>query len=177
MNQSLNETVDSVDPVTLHDTISNLKSSLREQTTKTERIEKDLSESRKSQSLAKKTIVVLEKKNESLTMLIESNKTFMANLKAEAGRVPALERSVKELKEKIQTLENVENVVKSSVSEVETMLKVNHSAKSLCTLVVSLKREQRSNDTKRNELRQLLKVSQTECADAKNIQRFAPAPT
>lgn len=89
----------------------------------------------------------------------------------QANRLPLYEKKINELKEQLLTLENVENVVKSSVGEVEAMLKSNHSTKSLCTLVVSLKREQRSNEVKRNTLRQTLRVSQADCAKANNIQK------
>lgn len=73
MNQSLNETVD-VDPNTLQETIANLKLSLRESSAKCDALQKDLTESRSSQKQAKKVIIGLEKKNESISMLLQSNK-------------------------------------------------------------------------------------------------------
>lgn len=72
MNQSLNETVDA-DPNTLQETIENLKLSLRESSAKCEALQKDLTESRSSQKQAKKVIIGLEQKNESISMLLQSN--------------------------------------------------------------------------------------------------------
>lgn len=86
-------------------------------------------------------------------------------------RIPVLERRLKEAKETLATLENVQNVVNSTQKEVEQMLKTEQSVASLCTLIVTMKREQRSNETKRNDLRNTLKVSQMECNKANNAKR------
>lgn len=182
----------------MQETIENLKLQLRENAAKICGLETSLSKTQDTQKLARKTIVGLEQQLHTKELLQQNTKhdvstqwsvcffflnksnhislprlfvTQMDTLKLQNKRIPLLERKLKEAKEKLATLENVQNVVNSTQKEVEQMLKTEQSVASLCTLIVTMKREQRSNETKRNDLRNTLKVSQAECNKANNAKR------
>lgn len=70
--------------------------------------------------------------------------------------IPGLEKRLKEAQAELATIESVQNLLKSSVTEVETMLKSEHSARSLSTMVVVMKREIRSRKEKDDNLRKVL---------------------
>lgn len=83
-------------------------------------------------------------------------------------RIPQLVDEVRAANATAAMLEAIDNVIKSSVPEVESLLQNQHSLRSLSTMVVVLKREIRSSEQKRHDMRKLMNAAQMElkCSQA-----------
>lgn len=76
--------------------------------------------------------------------------------------IPGLEKRLKEAQAELATVESVQNMLHSTASEVETMLKSEHSARTLSTMVVLMKREVRSRKEKDDNIRKALSCVQSD---------------
>lgn len=159
MNQSLNESLDSVE---------HLKLTLLEQTRKTEQVEEKLDDSRYFHMQSKLEIDVLENLQ---TVLFDYIGDLHEDKRKDNRRIFALEEKLKVLRTNLLALQGVDQVIKSSPAEVASLMGSNHSTKSLCMMVVTLKYNQSSIQEERFALRQSLKKSEAECKSSKNIQK------
>lgn len=86
--------------------------------------------------------------------------------------IPGLEKRLKEAQAELATLESVQNVLQSSAAEVDTMLKNEHSTRSLCTMVVLMKREVRSQKEKDVNLRKALVCVQSDLQKSRSRETY-----
>lgn len=70
--------------------------------------------------------------------------------------IPGLEKRLKEAQTELATVETAQNMLRSTASEVETMLKSEYSSRTLSTMVLLMKREVRANKEKDANLRKAL---------------------
>lgn len=82
-----------------------------------------------------------------------------------------MEKEIKVLQQKIDLMKTVESVITSTMSEVEDLLKTENNPKSLAVLVASLKRELRSSEGRRSELRSVLKSTQQDCRKEQELRK------
>lgn len=87
--------------------------------------------------------------------------------------IPGLEKRLKEAQAELAAVENIQNVLHSSASEVEQMLKNEHSTRSLSTMVVLMKRELRSRKEKDDNLRKALSCVQTDLQKSRMRETLA----
>lgn len=83
--------------------------------------------------------------------------------------IPELRAELQAEKAQLNMLDAIQNVIKSSVAEVEKLLQNGHSIRSLSTMVVVLKREIRASEQKRQDMRKLMIAAQ---AELKNSQAY-----
>uniref|UniRef100_A0A1B0B6E9 RING-type domain-containing protein n=1 Tax=Glossina palpalis gambiensis TaxID=67801 RepID=A0A1B0B6E9_9MUSC len=109
-----------------------------------------------------KTITGFDLKLQNKDFVISS---YAEQLKMLKSRVKAMEDASKEnkaLKNQIETMEGINTLLTASSVEAEKLLNSNNDIKTLATWVATLKRELRVCEHKKTDMRNLLKVVQTD---------------
>lgn len=149
-----------VDTSSQRDQIDRLKQELRDALTdinaKTSMLAKDKEQLKK----CKQTILSLEAKANNLELLQSSLNAEIKVLRLSNKTIDGYKEKINKLEAKLADCENVQNVLTSTVAEVDELLKNKHTSKQLAIMVASLKREIQANERKKLELRNILKTGQ-----------------
>ncbi|XP_054738097.1 E3 ubiquitin-protein ligase TRAIP [Anastrepha obliqua] len=110
--------------------------------------------------MAIKTIQGMEKRIQKNDFTILSYSEQLQIVKTEAKMADELRKEVEKLKQQIKTIESVQSIIAATNVEAEKMLKIEKDPVRLSTWVAALKRELRTCETKKNDLRRAMKVMQ-----------------
>lgn len=83
-------------------------------------------------------------------------------LKADNAHVHRLQSENKTLKEKVEVMKTVEDVLSATAAEVEEIIKNENDPRVLGVLVASLKRELKHSNAKKSMLMQSMKLTQSD---------------
>lgn len=110
----------------------------------------------------RKTIKNLEKTIQSNESIIFSYKQELKILKNDNANVKKLLEENQELKQKVEIMKAVEDVLSSTASEVEELIRNESDPRVLGVLVASLKRELKHTNDKRRLLMDSMKLTQSD---------------
>lgn len=116
-----------------------------------------------------KTVSGLERELSKQQFLMFSYNEQIKRLETDNKAIEELRKENQALKSKNNLMTTIQDVLTSSHTEVENMLKEKQDPNTLCVLLVTLKRELRLCENKRNELRNDLKAAQK---DLRNEQKL-----
>uniref|UniRef100_A0A1A9UFA9 RING-type domain-containing protein n=1 Tax=Glossina austeni TaxID=7395 RepID=A0A1A9UFA9_GLOAU len=109
-----------------------------------------------------KTITGLDLKLQNKDFVISSYAEQLKMLKSRIKVMEDVSKENKALKNQIEAMEGINTLLTASSDEAEKLLKSNNDIKTLATWVATLKRELRICEHKKSDMRNLLKVVQTD---------------
>jgi len=121
----------------------------------------------------RKTIAGLEQKLQKKDFVISSYVTQINLLKNDAQVVDQLRKENKTLKQQIHTMEGVSAILTAGAADADRLLKNENNPHVLANWVTTLKRELRQCETKKTELRNVVKVVQNDLRKELDLKRLA----
>ncbi|XP_055854117.1 E3 ubiquitin-protein ligase TRAIP [Episyrphus balteatus] len=115
-----------------------------------------------TQKKCMKTISGLEQKIEKNDFVILSYSEQLKMVKQQANEAESLRKEVKSLKDQITLMENVSSIITSTAQDAEKLLKEESNPMTLGVWVSALKRELRTCESRKMDLRNALKVVQND---------------
>lgn len=115
-----------------------------------------------TQKKCMKTISGLEQKVQKNDFVILSYVEQLKIVKQQANEAESLRKEVKTLKEQITMMENVSSILTSTAQDAEKLLKEENNPMTLSVWVTTLKRELRTCESRKTDLRNVLKVVQSD---------------
>lgn len=103
--------------------------------------------------------------------LLKINSQELNVLKYTKQKLKDAEDLVKTLQDKIDLMATVEGVIKSTVADVELLLSDDKDPKTLAIMVTALKRELRASEGRRNEVKKILKSTQSDLRREQDVKR------
>lgn len=123
--------------------------------------------------ILRKTIAGLEQKLQKKDFVISSYVTQINLLKNDAQVVDQLRKENKTLKQQIHTMEGVSAILTAGAADADRLLKNENNPHVLANWVTTLKRELRQCETKKTELRNVVKVVQNDLRKELDLKRLA----
>lgn len=103
--------------------------------------------------------------------LLKINSQELNVLKYTKQKLKDAEDLVKTLQDKIDLMATVEGVIKSTVADVELLLSDDKDPKTLAIMVTALKRELKASEGRRNDVKNILKSTQSDLRREQDVKR------
>jgi len=123
--------------------------------------------------ICSKTIAGLEQKVQKKDFLISSYVEQIGVLKSDAHVVDGLRKENKTLKSQIQSMEGISAILAAGSADADRLLKNEADPHVLANWVSTLKRELRQCESKKTELRNVVKVVQNDLRKEIELKRYA----
>lgn len=115
-----------------------------------------------TQKKCMKTISALEQKVQKNDFVVASYAEQLKLVKEQAKEAGSLRKEVKTLKDQITMMENVSSIITATAQDAEKLLKEESNPTTLSVWVSTLKRELRTCESRKTDLRNALKVVQSD---------------
>ncbi|XP_011196490.1 E3 ubiquitin-protein ligase TRAIP [Zeugodacus cucurbitae] len=152
--------VSTIDVGSLQEQVDNASLQIKMKEKELNKAERQIKELKECQMKAAKTIQAMEQKIQKNDFVILTYSEQLKIFKTEAKMADDLRKEVERLKQQIRNIESVQSVLAATTAEAEKMLKIEKDPVRLCTWVAALKRELRTCETKKTDLRKAMKVMQ-----------------
>ncbi|XP_017470635.1 PREDICTED: E3 ubiquitin-protein ligase TRAIP-like [Rhagoletis zephyria] len=152
--------VSTIDVGSLQEQIDNTNLQLKMKEQELNKAERQIKELKDRQIMAAKTIQAMEARIQKNDFAILTYSEQLKILKTEAKMADDYRKEVERLKQQIKTIESVQSILAATNVEAEKMLKIEKDPLRLSTWVAALKRELRTCETKKTDLRRAMKVMQ-----------------
>ncbi|XP_063698611.1 E3 ubiquitin-protein ligase TRAIP-like [Culicoides brevitarsis] len=150
------------DAGTLITKVDNLTLQVRQKDGKIGSLETEIEKRKKELSKSAKIVQTLEKNLKTTEALLNAHREEVKLLKLDNAHVHQLASENKELKQKVEIMKTVEDVLAATAAEVEDLIKKENDPRVLGVLVTSLKRELKHADSKKQMLRESMKLTQAD---------------
>ncbi|KAH8357808.1 hypothetical protein KR200_009669 [Drosophila serrata] len=163
--------VSRIDVGSLQEQLDNAKLSMKMIEKERHKDEQQIRDLKDTQKKCLKTIAGLEQKVQKKEFLISSYAEQISILKSDAQVVDALRKENKSLKVQIQAMEGVSAILAAGSADAERLLKNESNPHVLANWVSTLKRELRQCESKKSELRNVVKVVQNDLRKEIDLKR------
>ncbi|XP_062127563.1 E3 ubiquitin-protein ligase TRAIP [Drosophila sulfurigaster albostrigata] len=154
--------VSRIDVGSLQEQLDNANLAMKMKEQESNKIERQMKELKETQKKCLKTIAGLEKNLQKKDFVVSSYVEQINVLKSDARVVDELRKENKSLKQQINTMEGVSAILTAGAADADRLLKNEANPNVLANWVSTLKRELRQCETKKTELRNVLKVVQND---------------
>lgn len=151
-----------IDIGTLQEKLDNVQLKLQCTEKELKQSEEQVKTLKDTQKKCMKTISGLEQKIQKNDFIILSYTEQLKMVKQQAKEADSLRKEVKELKDKITMMENVSSILAATAQEADKLLKEESNPMTLGVWVSALKRELRTCESRKTDLRNCLKVVQND---------------
>lgn len=117
-----------------------------------ETLKVEVTKVKEKQSNLKKLVSTLDDLNKRKDHTIKYQSTQMKDYSAQKAKADAMTKQVAEMSSKLHQMKGVETIMNSSVADAEALLAQGQCPKTLAFLVVNLKRELATAETKKSEM-------------------------
>nr|XP_014085212.1 E3 ubiquitin-protein ligase TRAIP [Bactrocera oleae]XP_036223702.1 E3 ubiquitin-protein ligase TRAIP [Bactrocera oleae] len=149
-----------IDVGSLQEQVDNASLQLKMKEKELNKTQQQIKDLKECQIKAAQTIQAMEQRIQKNDFVILTYSEQLKIFKTEAKMAEDLRKEVERLKQQIKTIESVQSVLAATTVEAEKMLKIEKDPVRLCTWVAALKRELRTCETKKTDLRRAMKVMQ-----------------
>ncbi|KAH8290845.1 hypothetical protein KR054_006403 [Drosophila jambulina] len=163
--------VSRIDVGSLQEQLDNAKLSMKMVEKERQKDEQQIRDLKDTQKKCLKTIAGLEQKVQKKDFLISSYAEQISILKSDAQVVDALRKENKSLKVQIQAMDGVSAILAAGSADAERLLKIESNPQVLASWVSTLKRELRQCESKKTELRNVVKVVQNDLRKEIDLKR------
>ncbi|XP_030386932.1 E3 ubiquitin-protein ligase TRAIP [Scaptodrosophila lebanonensis] len=163
--------VSRIDVGSLQEQLDNANLAMKVKDKECTKLEQQMKELKETQKKCLKTIAGLEQKLQKNDFLVCSYVEQINILKSDAKVVDELRKENKTLKQQIQAMEDLSAIMKANAGDAERMLKNECNPQTLASWVSILKRELRQCENKKTELRNVLKVVQSDLRKELELKR------
>uniref|UniRef100_A0A336KCN0 CSON007042 protein n=1 Tax=Culicoides sonorensis TaxID=179676 RepID=A0A336KCN0_CULSO len=153
LSEDAGQLINKVDTLTLQ---------VREKDGKILSLEKEIDTRRKELNKCTKTVSRLEDSLKTTEALLYSHREEIKMLRNENAHVNLLQKENKELKQKLDIMKTVEDVISATAHEVEEIIKSESDPRVLGVLVASLKRELKHSNANKALLMKSMKLTQSD---------------
>lgn len=150
------------DAGTLINKVDTLTLQAREKDEKIGGLKREIDKRKEEVNKYARTVMALEKSVKTTEALLYAQKEEIKLLRTENTHVHQLQSENKELKQKVEVMKTVEDVLSATTAEVEEIIKSESDPRVLGVLVASLKRELKHSNTKKAMLLQSMKLTQSD---------------
>ncbi|XP_034111732.1 E3 ubiquitin-protein ligase TRAIP [Drosophila albomicans] len=154
--------VSRIDVGSLQEQLDNANLAMKMKEQESNKVERQMKELKETQKKCLKTIAGLEKNLQKKDFVVSSYVEQINVLKSDARVVDELRKENKSLKQQINTMEGVSAILTAGAADADRLLKNEANPNVLANWVSTLKRELRQCETKKTELRNVLKVVQND---------------
>ncbi|KAH8371474.1 hypothetical protein KR093_007586 [Drosophila rubida] len=154
--------VSRIDVGSLQEQLDNANLAMKMKEQEYNKVEKQMKDLKDTQKKCLKTIAGLEKNLQKKDFVVSSYVEQINVLKNDAQVVDQLRKENKSLKQQINTMEGVSAILTAGAADADRLLKNEANPNVLANWVSTLKRELRQCETKKTELRNVLKVVQND---------------
>ncbi|ALC42581.1 nopo [Drosophila busckii] len=154
--------VSHIDVGSLQEQLDNAKLAMKMKEQEHKKADQQVKELKETQKKCLKTIAGLEQKVQKRDFTLSSYVEQISILKNDARVVDELRKENKNLKQQIHTMESISAILTAGSAEAEALLKNETNPHVLANWVSTLKRELRQCETKKTELRNVLKLVQND---------------
>ncbi|XP_068143669.1 E3 ubiquitin-protein ligase TRAIP [Drosophila tropicalis] len=163
--------VSRIDVGTLQEQLDNANLALKIKEKDTKKLDQQIKDLKDTQKKCMKTIAGLEQKMQKNEFVMSSYVEQIKVLKSDSQVLDSLRKENKSLKQQIHTMEGVSAMLDANSAEVERLLKNESNPHVLANWVATLKRELRQSETKKTELRNIIRVVQHDLRKELEIKR------
>ncbi|XP_037956960.1 E3 ubiquitin-protein ligase TRAIP-like [Teleopsis dalmanni] len=160
-----------VDIGSLQEQIDNLKLQAQVKNRELKVAEEEVKVLKDTRKKCLKTIKNLEQQIKSNDFLIQSYVEQMKLVKTDQKVVDGLRNEVNSLKKQIETMDGVAALITACGSEADKIVKQENDPKKLALWITVLKRELRTCDQKKTDMRNMLKLVQTEARSEMKLKK------
>ncbi|XP_034478206.1 myosin-11 isoform X2 [Drosophila innubila] len=163
--------VSRIDVGSLQEQLDNANLAMKMKDKEYNKVETQMKDLKATQKKCLKTIEGLEQKLQKKDFLVGSYVAQINMLKNDAQAIDQLRKENKSLKQQIQTMEGVSALLTAGAADADRLLKNEANPHVLANWVSTLKRELRQCETKKTELRNVLKIVQNDLRKEMELKR------
>lgn len=161
-----------IDVGSLQEQLDNANLKIKMKELETNKATKEIAGLKEIQKKCIKTITALEEKVASNNHVVSTYAQQMQVLKSEIKVVESLRSENKALKTKLQLLDTVNDMITANQDETERLLRECKEIRPLGICITSLKKELRNADSKKTELRNMVKALQNEVRKGTEVKKM-----
>ncbi|KAL7737272.1 hypothetical protein ACLKA6_012896 [Drosophila palustris] len=163
--------VSRIDVGSLQEQLDNANLAMKMKEQECHKVEAQMKDLKETQKKCLKTIAGLEQNLQKKDFVVSSYVAQIKLLKSDAQVVDQLRKENKSLKQQIHTMEGVSAILTASAADADRLLKNEANPHVLANWVSTLKRELRQCETKKTELRNVLKIVQNDLRKEMELKR------